>query len=114
MVFTQRHSHVDYNERTRGDEEKCLAIPPTDPVKDKESRDFGRNFNSTINELCEVDVDAKAWDFEADPIVKEGNCKPANSASYSESTHQKITSKDGLVPEGSRAQGDLSQLGAFD
>lgn len=79
-MFTRRYGHVDSDESARGDQEQGLAVPAAHPLQHKESGNFGRNFNSPINELCEVNIDAKAGDFEADPIVEEGNCKPARRA----------------------------------
>lgn len=60
VMSTKRYGHVDSNESARCDHKQCLAIPPANPVQDKKSRDFGRNFNSTINEMCQVHIDAKA------------------------------------------------------
>lgn len=60
LMFTRRYGHVDSNESARCDQKQGLAVPAAQPVQHKESGDFGRNFNSTINELCEVNIDAKA------------------------------------------------------
>lgn len=60
LMYTKRRGHVDSNESARCDQKQGLAIPPADPAQHKESGDFGPNFNSSINELCEVNIDAKA------------------------------------------------------
>lgn len=60
LMYTERYGHVDSNEGARCDQKQGLAVPPAKPAQHKESGDFGRNFNSTINDLCEVNTDAKA------------------------------------------------------
>lgn len=59
-MFTRRYGHVDSNESACCDQKQGLAVPAAQPVQHKESGDFGRNFNATINELREVNIDAKA------------------------------------------------------
>lgn len=59
VMGTQRYGHVDSNQSAGCDQEQGLAIPPADPARHKKSGDFGRNFNPTVNEVREVNVDAE-------------------------------------------------------
>lgn len=69
---------VQSNQSSCYNEGPSLAISPSNPVQSEVRPDLSWDFNDSIDELREVDVQTKACDVEADAIVGESNCKPVD------------------------------------
>ncbi len=67
------------NQRSCYNERPCLAISASNPIQSEVGPDLSWDFNNSIDKLCEIDVQTKPSDVEADAIIGKSNCKPVDS-----------------------------------
>lgn len=97
----------DFAEYTQSRQKECASLiqPSANFVQSEKDERFYWNFNCAVDELCEINVQTKSSDIQADSEICRGHSKPTNrerantSSFFFKVTHllQKTLVSDGLA-----------------